>query len=331
MNAGERSTSADCAVCVVTYNSAETIGDLLRSVAAERIPLRVRIHDNYSSDDTVRIVCALRDELGIDVDLHASDVNVGFPIACNALMSEGDEAIVAIINPDVELIYGALQRLVTLVATDHSMGIATCRLVTRRGDAQAGAARKRPRLNHLVTNRATRRVSELTRFGRVNPLLVDRDVECTAGALMVCRRALLDEVGYLDESVFMYLEDVDFAARIRRASYRIRYLGTSWVWHDGGASTPAPHEVRIYQLLPQVWITYMTRYGSPFERVAARPFLFAVAAGHGLLRAFRGRSSAGQRAAMREALTYRPQKKPTWGTMMRAKTEAATEHHVGSE
>lgn len=331
MNALGRSTSVDCAVCVVTYNSAETIGGLLRSVAAERMPLRVRIHDNDSSDDTVGIIHALRDELGIDIDLHASDINVGFPIACNALMSTGGEATVAIINPDVELTRGTLQRLAAVVAADDSVGIATCRLVTRQGDPQTGAARRRPRLNHLVTNRVARRMDELTRFGRVDPLLVDRDVECTAGALMVCRRGVLDEVGYLDESVFMYLEDVDFAARIRHAGYRIRYLGTSWVWHDGGASTPTPHEVRIYQLLPRVWITYMTRYGSRYERVAARPFLFAVAAGHALLRASRGRSSAGQRAAMREALTYRPQKKPTWGTMMRAEIEADAERHAGSD
>ena len=121
---------------------------------------------------------------------------------------------------------------------------------------------------------------------------------------MVFRRDLLSAVGYLDDSVFMFLEDIDFAARVRRAGYRIRYVGTRWAWHDCGASSER-HEARLYALLPRVWITYLSRYGSLFERALVRPFIFVLAAGTGIKRVLARESASGQLAAMLGALTYR--------------------------
>ena len=86
---------------------------------------------------------------------------------------------------------------------------------------------------------------------------------------------------------------------MRRAGYRIRYVGTRWAWHDCGASSEQ-HEARLYALLPQVWITYVDRYGSRFERTVVRAFIFALAAGTGIKRVLARESPAGQLAAMQE-------------------------------
>ena len=293
-----------CAACVVTFNSEATIGKLLRSIAAERIPVHVRVLDNASSDQTVSVIEELIRELGLDVTVDVSAANLGFPIACNQLMRECTEPTIAVINPDVELTPGALERLVAVASHEKSVGIVTCRLMTRQGRSQTAPARTRPRLRHLVTRDTARRLARLTGVRRVDPLLKDRDVECMTGALMVFRRQLTADVGYLDESIFMYLEDIDFAARVRRAGYRIRYIGTTWAWHDCGGSTPT-HDPRTYALLPRVWITYIGRYGSPFERIIVRPFIFCLAAGTALKRISARESPAGQVAAMWGAVTYR--------------------------
>ena len=78
----------------------------------------------------------------------------------------------------------------------------------------------------------------------------------------------------------MFLEDIDFAARVRRAGYRIRYVGTRWAWHDCGADSER-HEARLYALLPHVWITYLNRYGSRFERAVRRGIDFRSGGGNG--------------------------------------------------
>lgn len=317
--AAQRDVTPLCVVCVVTFNSQDSIGGLLRSIAAESIPVRVRILDNASSDRTVGIVDQLSRELGMDVSVEVSTANVGFPIACNRLLVQCVEPTVAVINPDVELTPGALERLVAVAIHEKSAGIVTCRLMTRQGRSQTGPARTRPRLRQLVIRDTTRRLAELTRVRRVDPLLIDRDVECMSGALMVFRHQLIVDVGYLDESVFMYLEDIDFAARVRRFGYRIRYIGTTWAWHDCGGSTPR-HASRIYALLPRVWITYIGRYGSPFERIIVRPFIFLLAASVAIKRISARESPAGQIAAMWGAVTYRGE-----GEFMDVKRRSSTQ------
>jgi len=300
----------ECAVCVVTFNSAHTIGALLRSLSAEEFPVRARVQDNYSSDSTVQVLQDLQSELDLELEVEASPTNVGFPAACNALLGKSSEPVVALINPDIELTPGALASLVELVTADDSVGIATCRLAKRDdGQAELGMARKRPRLRRLILPRPVRWRLERRHEDR---LFVDQDVECMAGAMMVFRRSLLDEIGYLDESVFMYLEDVDFAARVLRAGYRIRYVSTVWAWHDGGASTPEPDEPRLYRQFPRVWITYVSRYGSPWERIAVRPVVLARTLGKAIVRVAKGKSPAGQFAGAWDALTYRPQPMPVW-------------------
>lgn len=293
-----------CSTCIVTFNSRATIGRLLQSVAEAGIATRVRILDNASTDDTVQVILAESAQLGLELTLQVSHVNVGFPRACNELLRLSCEPVIAVINPDVELTPGVLEHLAGVAHDDSSIGIVTCRLMTRSGRAQTAPARSRPRLRHLVVRDLPRRVGDVMRGGRPNPLSVDRDVECMSGALMVFRRDLLSAVGYLDDSVFMFLEDIDFAARVRRAGYRIRYVGTRWAWHDCGASSER-HEARLYALLPRVWITYLSRYGSLFERALVRPFIFVLAAGTGIKRVLARESASGQLAAMLGALTYR--------------------------
>ena len=128
---------------------------------------------------------------------------------------------------------------------------------------------------------------------------------------MVFRRDLLDDIGYLDESVFMYLEDIDFFARVSLAGYRIRYLGTTWVWHDSGVSA-RPHEATLYPLTPKVWITYLTRYGRRYERLIMRPVLFVVCTIQGLKRLRWGQFPRGELSAINHVLNYRPAKEPVW-------------------
>lgn len=303
-DAEQEKPKAVCAVCIVTYNSQDAVGLLLTSLASGAVPIAIRVIDNASSDHTVEVICRLRDDLGLDLSLEASPVNGGFPVACNRLLRQCREPVIAVVNPDVELTNGALERLIGAVTADMAVGIATCRLMTREGRAQTAPARPRPRLRHLVLRDTSRRLAEFAHVRKQDPLFSDRDVECMSGAFMVFRRSLLDEIGYLDQSVFMFLEDIDFAARVRRACYQIRYFGTSWAWHDCGGST-SRHDARLEALAPRVWINYLSRYGSRFERWVVRPFMFSLATAKAIRRLAAAESPAGQLEAMWGALVYR--------------------------
>jgi GT2 family glycosyltransferase len=303
--------SRSAEICVVTFNSAATITRLLLSLNHDP-PAHVRIVDNASTDNTLSVIRSCLESLRYPIEITESSRNLGFPVASNLLLKRCQSRIVALINPDIELPPETLSQLVRVVLDDRSVGVATCRLITRDGRPQSEPARARPRLSRLVAGHLPRRLTSSLRGAHHSArLYADHDVECMSGALMVFRRDLLDEIGLLDESVFMYLEDIDFAARVRRGGYRIRYVGTVWAWHDSGASA-RPYESALYSLLPKVWIAYLARYGQLHQRILARPTLVAVCGVAALSRALTGEAPKGELLGLWNALTYRPLKRPVW-------------------
>jgi hypothetical protein len=57
------------------------------------------------------------------------------------------------------------------------------------------------------------------------------------GALMAVSREAIDAVGMLDEDLFAYVEDVDWALRIRDAGFEILFAPNARAWHRVSAST----------------------------------------------------------------------------------------------
>ena len=303
-----------CDICIVTFNSEETISALLTSIVREPLPTHIHLFDNASSDGTLRVVRHTASALGLDIDVVESTDNLGFPAASNKLLRRCNSPIVALVNPDIEFTDQSLYRLCENVATDDSIGIAACRQMTRDNRPQPEAARSSLRLRRLLAAdlpgwlRAPMRRRRLESGG---PLYVDQDVQCMSGALMVFRRTLLSTIGYLDISVFMYLEDSDFAARVRAAGLRIWYVGTVWVWHNSGVSARG-RESSLYALLPEVWLTYLHRYGRRYERLVARPVLIIVCSIAVGRRLRRGEAPTGEMRALKQSITFKPIKRPYW-------------------
>ena len=303
--------------CIVTFNSGEVIEPLVRSLTMEPAVAAIRVFDNASSDGTVERLRELAAESPVPLIVTESQENLGFPVGCNRLLRQVESDVAAFVNPDVELRDGALSQLAELVHGDRSIGIATCGLRTRDGRTQSEPARPKPSLPRLVAanapdwlrRRAARRagVAVAHREG----MDVDRDVDCTTGALMVFRTELCEQVGYMDESVFMYLEDVDWCARVRLRGLRIRYVGSMWAWHESGVSAE-PHHSELFALMPQVWLTYFRRYGSAPARWLARPVLVGLTLCLALGRLLRGRRPTAELRALRQALTFRPRLHPSW-------------------
>src|SRR5207302_875721 len=64
----------------------------------------------------------------------------------------------------------------------------------------------------------------------------ERDVPWAVGAAMLVRRSAVDRIGGLDESFFVYVEDMEWCERMRDAGLRIRYTPEVTVVHHGNRS-----------------------------------------------------------------------------------------------
>ena len=123
---------------------------------------------------------------------------------------------------------------------------------------------------HLTTFRFPSIASEFegaVRFGPVSRLLarwavpvpiptVTTAVDWLAGASLLMRRSVLDQIGLFDESFFLYFEETDLCRRAQKAGYKIIYVRESEVTHIGSVSTGMKHWDRV----PGYWFDSRWHY-----------------------------------------------------------------------
>ena len=73
-----------------------------------------------------------------------------------------------------------------------------------------------------------------------------KEVGFTTGCSMVITRRALEKVGLLDEKYFMYLEDLDYSERIKKAGFKIIYEPKAIVWHKNAQSSGVGSDLNDY-------------------------------------------------------------------------------------
>ena len=73
---------------------------------------------------------------------------------------------------------------------------------------------------------------------------------------MFIRQKCLDSVGLLDETFFMYGEDIDLCYRIKQDNWKIVYYGRAIITHFKGASSKKQKSKLIYEFYRAMYIYY---------------------------------------------------------------------------
>jgi N-acetylglucosaminyl-diphospho-decaprenol L-rhamnosyltransferase len=87
-----------------------------------------------------------------------------------------------------------------------------------------------------------------------------QQIDWGAGASMMIRRTLLDQIGGLDENYFLYFEETEFCWRAKRAGFPMWYVPQSRVVHIGGQSTKVTERNVAPKRLPAYWFESRRRY-----------------------------------------------------------------------
>jgi GT2 family glycosyltransferase len=228
----------DCAVIIVTYNSALYIDGILNSlpVAAGDLTLRIIVVDNGSTDDTVRRVHDHLDVICVQAGAnlgYAGGINVGRGYA-------GKYEALAVLNPDLVLEPGALYEMLTAI-DDPGVGVAVPRLFDFDGHLYP-SLRREPSLtaaigDALFGRHFKRRPAILSEIVRDERKYSDRHpVDWAVGAALVISAACDRLVGAWDERFFLYSEETDYAVRVRAAGFRVEYVPRAQALHRGAGS-----------------------------------------------------------------------------------------------
>jgi len=216
------------------------------------------------------------------VRVIANPENRGFAAAVNQGFTVLNCSYVLLLNPDA-IIKSGLGPLKQASDFPGSAG-AGGRLVDSEGRSQVGfMIRSLPTATSL-----TLEVLLLNRVWRNNPVnrryrCLDWDssspraVEQPAGAFLMVRREVWQELGGFDEDFFpLWFEDVDFCRRIRDRGLSLYYAPEAVAKHTGGHSIPS---LRV-EMRRVYWYRSLLRYSSKhFHPIAFRVVCLAVVMG----------------------------------------------------
>jgi GT2 family glycosyltransferase len=270
----EARRTPDLSVVIVTWNVRDLVVACLQAIAERSGALDVEaiVVDNGSTDGTVHAVRAAFPRATV----IANGGNVGFPTANNQGLAHAAGRHVLFLNPDTVVGEGAIEACVAELDRDPAVGMVGCRLMYPDGRVQLECARRDYRLRHLLYEAFY--LHELfprspfadQLMGRWDHLGT-RDVEAISGAFMLVRGEVARALGGLPNEIFMYHEDLAFALRVRRAGWRIRYLGGVETVHYGGASRQRSTSP-LSLLEGEVRVRLIRERGGPLRAALARPF-----------------------------------------------------------
>jgi hypothetical protein len=259
-------------IVIVNYRTADLVIDCLRSLEPElagRPTWQVVVVDNASADGSAeKLARAIATEgWSKCVGLLPLDHNPGFAGGNNAalrpiLNSPTPPDYVLLLNPDTIVRPGGVRELVAFMEAHAEAGIAGSRLEERDGTPQRCAFR-------FPT--ATSEFEEGVRIGLISRLLqryvvappVRNEAHATdwvAGASMIVRRQVFEEIGLMDEGYFLYFEEVDFCLRARRVGWSCWYVPASRVVHLVGQSSGVTDVKRPMKRRPRYWFESRSRY-----------------------------------------------------------------------
>lgn len=236
----------DLGIVILNWNTQDLLRRCLETVLASEgdFSYSVIVVDNASSDGSAEMVRAEFPQ----VTLIANDENVGYPRGNNIGLRElgydeggrvDDDAprYALLLNPDTEVPPDALYQMMCYMDAHPTMGVAGPKLVLPDGTLDLACRRSFP--TPLVAfyhfSGLAKRFPDSPRFARYNMTFVDPDtevaVDSVVGAYMQVRREAVAQVGLLDETFFMYGEDLDWAYRIKTAGWTVFYNPAVTVKH----------------------------------------------------------------------------------------------------
>lgn len=277
-------------VGVVTWNTRDlTVTALRRLLDTDQgSSLRVLVQDNDSSDGTADAVRAQVPEALVEV----SPDNVGFAAGVNRLIARSDAPWFLALNSDAWPAPGAIGRLVA-AAERHPLAAAVAPRLERPDGALEHSTHPFPSLRVAAASAAGVRGRWAERHALHGSWEhgSERAVDWAVGAALLFRREALEEVGGLDESFFMYVEDLEWCHRARRQGWEIWFTPDAVVVHVGNASGEQRYgSTRTATWLFNTYLFYRRHHGAAstaaFRTLNAAGALRGV--GRGVLRRDRG-------------------------------------------
>ena len=237
----KQNSTFDLSVVIVNYNVTYFLEQCLNAVLAASSSLKVQVFvvDNNSVDGSVEMVQSKFPQ----VHLIANKENVGFSRANNQALAISDARYSLLLNPDTVVEEDTFTKVVAFMDEHPDAGGLGVRMVDGKGRFLPESKRglPTPQVAFYKIFGLSKLFPKSKRFGRYHLGYLSEfetnEVDVLSGAFMLMRKETLEKVGFLDETFFMYGEDIDLSYRIQLGGYKNYYFPETKIIHYKGEST----------------------------------------------------------------------------------------------
>ncbi len=228
-------------IIIVNYNVKHFLEQCLHSVfrALKGIDAEVFVVDNHSLDGS----CHLVREKFPEVILIENQENTGYSKANNQAMRLANGEYILLLNPDTVVEEDTFHKTLGFMNVHADAGGLGVKMIDGKGSFLPESKRGLP--TPWVAFYKIFGLSKLfpssKKLGRYHLSYLRNDqvhsVDILCGAFMLMRKTTLEITGLLDETFFMYGEDIDLSYRILKAGYKNYYYPETTIIHYKGEST----------------------------------------------------------------------------------------------
>ncbi|MEZ4937615.1 MAG: glycosyltransferase family 2 protein, partial [Crocinitomicaceae bacterium] len=266
----------DISIVIVNYNVEHFLEQCLNSVfsALKKVDGEVWVVDNNSIDGSMAMVKAKFPQ----VRLIENKENVGFSKANNQAIRESQGKYVLLLNPDTVVEEDTFEKVVQFMNEHPDAGGLGVNMIDGKGNFLPESKRglPTPSVAFYKIFGLSRLFPRSKKFGKYHLGYLSKEetheIEILSGAFMLMRKEALDKVGLLDESFFMYGEDIDLSWRIILGGYKNYYYPGTRIIHYKGESTKKT-SVNYVFVFYKAMIIFAKKH---FSQKNARTFSFLI-------------------------------------------------------
>jgi GT2 family glycosyltransferase len=253
------------AIVILNWNGQKLLEQFLPSVVDfSSKEATIYIADNASTDSSINYVKSSFPSIKI----IENDINGGYAKGYNDALQSIDADIYCLLNSDVEVTKNWLKPIISVFKSEKNTAIIQPKLLDFKNKTKfeyAGAAGGfvdlfgypycRGRVfNHLETDK-----------GQFNDV---EEIFWASGACLFVRAKIYRQLEGFDEDYFAHQEEIDLCWRTQNIGYKIKYVGSSLVYHIGGATLQQsnPHKtylnfrnslLNVVKNIPKKWFLFV--------------------------------------------------------------------------
>ncbi len=260
----------DISVIILTYNSENYIGNLLKSLTSKyqteikSKKIEIIVADNNSSDETLKTAKKFENVITIE-----NGDNLGFAKGINSASKKAKGEFLLFINPDGEFIRGDIFAL-SQKFEDEKVAVVGGEILHTNGKRELSCGKFYNLFNVILLALGFEEKLGV-RFSPKD----DKFVDFVSGGFMMVRSDIFKKLGGFDEKFFMYVEDMEFCFRVKLQKLKVMYSGSATIKHVGQASSNRSFAIiNIYKGL----LYFHKKHKSKLSYSFVKTILFAKAA-----------------------------------------------------